>query len=286
MTGPATGGAPPAADDPRTAPPPSALHVLTRPRMLLLHGAAVLAVLAAWWLGQWQLGAWQQHREETGSTLASAAPRPLDSVLGPDDAFPKDDVGRPVSAQGRWLPDRTVYVDGRDHAGRSGAWQVTPLVVCGAGVRCASASALLVVVGWTPDPAAAPPPPHGGVDVTGWLQPSEQPSDQAPGEAPRRAGGVDVVPSLQVSELLDRVDHDLYSGYLILDRPASARAGLAPVTPDSLPKPPASTALRNLLYGIQWWIFGGFAVFLWWRWCRDELTARRAPSEARLPSGG
>ena len=38
--------------------------------------------------------------------------------------------------------------------------------------------------------------------------------------------------------------------------------------------PPVSgfTALRNLLYAVEWWIFGAFAFFVWWRWCRDELN--------------
>jgi surfeit locus 1 family protein len=44
------------------------------------------------------------------------------------------------------------------------------------------------------------------------------------------------------------------------------------VTPDSLPKPSSFTALRNLLYALEWWGFGGFAVFLWWRWYRDEVS--------------
>jgi hypothetical protein len=51
--------------------------------------------------------------------------------------------------------------------------------------------------------------------------------------------------------------------------------------------------LRNLAYGIQWWIFAGFAVFMWWRMLRAEATrsgeavARRrtapAPSTRPIP---
>ncbi len=29
--------------------------------------------------------------------------------------------------------------------------------------------------------------------------------------------------------------------------------------------------LRNLAYGLQWWLFGGFVVFMWWRMARDDL---------------
>jgi hypothetical protein len=48
------------------------------------------------------------------------------------------------------------------------------------------------------------------------------------------------------------------------------------VTPDSLPKPDVTTKLRNLLYALEWWLFGGFAVFIWLRWCLDEV---RGPDE-------
>ena len=88
---------------------------------------------AAYLLGQWQLGAWKEHRADTGNRLAHEAPRPLDSVIGPDAAFPKDDVGRPVELAGQWLPDRSVYVDGRLQDGRTGFWLVTPIAVCSAG---------------------------------------------------------------------------------------------------------------------------------------------------------
>ena len=260
----------------------SAFRVLTRPPMLILHVVAVVAVLATWLLGQWQVDAWREHREDKGALLANEDPRPLDSVLGPDDAFPKDDVGRPVEVKGRWLPSRTVYVADRLHDGREGFWMVTPLAVCAAGRACAEASAVLVVVGWTPTPEGSPP--HGEAEVVGWLQPAEQETgtDASPDD--------DVLPALRVTNLLDRVDHDLYSGYVILDSPAAARGDLVAVTPDSLPDPPASTALRNLLYGIQWWIFGAFAVFLWWRWCRDEVLeargggTRQEDGAAPLPS--
>ncbi len=30
---------------------------------------------------------------------------------------------------------------------------------------------------------------------------------------------------------------------------------------------------RNLLYAVQWWIFAGFAIYIWQRWCRDQVEA-------------
>ena len=61
----------------------------------------------------------------------------------------------------------------------------------------------------------------------------------------------------------------------------SVRTGLAAVTPTDVPQPSQVTALRNLLYALQWWVFGLFALVVWFRWCRDQLvTDSPVPSSA------
>ena len=47
-------------------------------------------------------------------------------------------------------------------------------------------------------------------------------------------------------------------------------------------RPEASTftAVRNLLYAVEWWVFGLFAAFLWWRWTQDARAAERLPEAA------
>ena len=77
-----------------------ALRALTTPGMLLLHVAAVAAMVAATLLGQWQIDAWQEQRRDRAAELADAAPVPLSQVLGPDDPFPAvaivvSDLGEP-----------------------------------------------------------------------------------------------------------------------------------------------------------------------------------------------
>jgi cytochrome oxidase assembly protein ShyY1 len=223
---------------------------------------AVIATLAAVALGLWQYDVWQSHRQAQSSSLAGAAPRPLDSVMSADDPFPRDDVGRPVRVSGRWLPADTLFVSGRELHGRRGSWVVTPLEVCRP-PSCTRAPAVLVVRGWVADRGAAPSAPGGEVEVTGWLQPGEGSGNPDPDP------GDDVLPQLRIADALQHVSQDLYGGYVIAKVPH--QAGLSPVTPASLPKAPSFTAVRNLLYALEWWVFGGFAVYLWGRWCRDEL---------------
>jgi hypothetical protein len=60
-------------------------------------------------------------------------------------------------------------------------------------------------------------------------------------------------------------------------------AGLKKVTPESVPDVSNTSHLRNLLYAFQWWIFAGFAVYIWWRWCRDQVEMAAEP--VQTPAG-
>lgn len=243
--------------------------------MLAVHVLAIAAVVAAGLLGRWQYGAWQEGREDRAAALVNLAPRPLGSVMTSDQPFPGASVGRPVELSGRWLPGSTVYVADRDLRGRDGVWAVTPVAVCRS--SCASAPAMLVVRGWAASVEDVPAAPSGRVRVTGWLQPGEGSglSDPDPED--------DVIPEMRIADAIQHVDQDLYGAYVIAKEavtqsPAGGvtrvdgRAGLAAVTPGSLPQATAFTSLRNVLYALEWWMFGGFAAYVWWRWCRDELA--------------
>jgi cytochrome oxidase assembly protein ShyY1 len=267
-----------------SVPPPapqSVLRTLVSPRLLGLHLLGVLAVTAAVLLGLWQLDAWQTGRELEARDLAGARALPLEQVMTPDGPFPADQVGRPVTFAGVWVPGSTMLVADRSLDGRTGVWAVTPVAVCDGGADCGRASAMLVVRGWSPSAQEVPPPPRGRVELTGWLQPGE--GSGVPDPDPRD----DVIPEMRIASAIQHVDQDLYGGYVIA-RDGVPPSSLSPVTPDSLPKPDVTTKLRNLLYAIEWWVFGGFAVYVWGRWVRDELDRRpgaaQESSEAGIPS--
>lgn len=250
------------------------LRLLLAPRLIGLHFVAVAAVAAAGWLGLWQYDAWQSARAAEARDLANAEPKALEDVMSADDPFPGDARGQPVRFAGRWLGEGSFLVAGRELDGRSGYWAVSPIAVCDAG--CADSPAILVVRGWSPR-ADLPAEPVGRVWLTGWLQP---PDDSGPVDADP---GDDVLPELSTADAIQRVDRDLYGGYVIArgfrdgasagSGPSSTTAALEPVTPGSLPEPRAFTSLRNLLYALEWWVFSAFALFLWWRWCRDLIEA-------------
>jgi surfeit locus 1 family protein len=221
--------------------------------------AAVLVGVAGW-LGWWQLEAWQARRDAEARDLTALTPVGIEDVMGPDDPFPGDQVGRPVEVTGEWLPEGTFFVSDRAVGDEVGYWAVVPLAVGGAGEP-----AIPVVVGWSTEPVL-PEPLTGEADVTGWLQPPEGTGavDDDPDD--------DVVPQLRIADAVQRVDVDLYGAYLVARDPAPdlTAAGL-----DQLPEVGTFTALKNLLYAVEWWVFGAFAAFIWWRWVRDQRAVDR-----------
>lgn len=259
------------------------LRELLAPRLVALHVVGIIATGAAVTLGLWQLDVWQAERDAAARDLSDLAAVPIDEVIDGDDPFPGSAVGRPVTLTGWWLPESTFYATEREHDGQDGFWVVTPVAVCDEPAACATSSALLVVRGWTADPEAAPAAPEGRVELSGWLQPPE--GTGRPDEDPRD----DLLPEVRIADAIQRVDQDLYGAFLVAEQadPATGTDGLVPVTPDSMPEPSTDTGLRNLLYGVQWWVFAGFAIFVWWRWARDEIDrSRRARAMgAEVPSG-
>lgn len=257
------------------------------PRFWPVHLLTLVGVVAAGWLGSWQYDAWQQRRDAEAADLTRLEPEPLEAVMGPDDPFPGDRVGQPVFFGGEWVPEATVLVSGRIHDGVEGYWVVTPLAITGTGDP-----ALPIVRGWTDDAEAVPAPPTGYAELTAWLQPSE--GSGAPDPDPTD----DVLPQVRTADLVQRVDQDLYGAFAVVADDVGSDAwpvgdkainpgtdGLEQARLEQLPDAGRFTALRNLLYALEWWVFGAFAVLLWWRYLldahRDEVAAGdRVPSDA------
>ncbi|HEY0217293.1 MAG TPA: SURF1 family protein, partial [Cellulomonas sp.] len=269
------GGAPSAAGG-RT----SMLRAAVRPRMLVMLALLVGAALVCGRLGAWQLDRAEVRGERAAAeALAEAESAPvvgLGTVLAPQTTFPGELVGRRVEVVGTYDADRQLLVVNRELDGRPGYLVLTPLRVTDAdpgggdagGTRdpAVGAGAVLPVVrGWVADPddAAVLAVPSGPVTVTGYLQASED-----SGSAALPAGRTDSVSS---AELLGDWGGPIWTGYVVL-------SGSQPAQDESLVLLPVPTRsgtglnIQNLAYAAQWWIFGGFALFLWWRLVRDEAA--------------
>lgn len=247
------------------------MSVWLSPRLLAAHLLAIVCVGIAAGFGVWQYDAWQERRDAQQVDLTLAEPIELAAVMGPDDPFPGDRAGQPVRISGTWLTDSTVLIADRETGGGEiGRWVVTPLTSGGP-----DAPAVPVVRGWIPEGQGPPAPPTGRAEIVGWLQPPEGTGalDEDPSD--------DVLPQLRIADLVQRTPGDLYGAYVVLDDTRSAErggtnaggTGMAEATLDQLPEVDRFTALRNLLYSVEWFVFAAFAAFVWWRYVRDERDA-------------
>jgi cytochrome oxidase assembly protein ShyY1 len=221
------------------------------------HLLLVVALVAAGLLGWWQYSAWAAEREHAARDLSNAPAKALADTFGPDDTFPGRDLGRRVEFEGDWMPESTLFISDRKHDGRTGYWVMTPVTVGDA--------AMPVVRGWTEEPEA--PDVSGPVAVEGWLQAGEGETRADPDPDD------DVIAAVRIASITQYVDRDLYSGYVVAVSPTP---GLAAVPADAVPPVSSNTALRNLMYALQWLIFGGFAAFIWWKWFTDQRVDSQA----------
>ena len=170
-----------------------------------------------------------------------------------------------MTATGSFDIAAEVAVRRRPLDGRNGFWVVTPLVT--------DTGVVLVNRGWTPTAGDAttapdvPAAPAGEVTVTGRLRPAETtgPTEAAP---PGQAWATDP------QELIAPAQELRYDAYV--EMRSSTPAADAELTALS---DPGHRGLNNLVYSVQWLIFGMVGLFGWWRLIRTESRRPDEPDE-------
>ncbi|MGB7982392.1 MAG: SURF1 family protein [Candidatus Nanopelagicales bacterium] len=230
-------------------------------------------------LARWQWNRYQVRLAENDRLDAalSAPAVPVDELLdaapaGQAPPLPEDLHWRTVTATGTFDSSAEVAVRRRPLDGRNGFWIVTPLRT--------DTGVLLVNRGWTPaDGAAAtsapvvPPAPAGTVSVTGRLRPAEV-TEQAESAPPGQAWAADP------DRLVTPAGTDLFGAYIELtDSAPPADAELTALST------PGHRGLNNLVYSVQWIIFGLVGLIGGWYLMRtesrrEELDAQRVAAES------
>ena len=219
--------------------------------------------------GCWQYDAWQAHRAAEAADLTHAEP----VAAGRRDGAGRPVPGRPRSGSrssvaGTWVPDGTVYVSGREHDGRGRLLGGHPAHRRRHRRRRAAGRARLGRRRPTTPPRRRP----GAAELDAWLQPPE-----GTGEVDADPTD-DVLPQLRIADVIQHVDQDLYGAYASSPTERDAGPGSSRRASTSCPRSGAFTGIRNLLYAIEWWFFGLFAAFIWWRWVTETTGGRAAPA--------
>ncbi|MDQ1059546.1 cytochrome oxidase assembly protein ShyY1 [Arthrobacter globiformis] len=237
-------------------------------------------------LSQWQFG--RSTQPEVPVNPATEQVQALTKTLQPGDFFRGSVADQMVQASGTYDPAKQVLVAGRLKDGKTGYWVVTAFAVTDAPVLKGAAASpktyIPVARGWIADPADATAPPSGVIRLTGRLLPSEAPVSNAAPE-PGRATAV------SVAELINAWNVSSYPAFVsataeksgTADVGAAAGSGLEPLSIAAQP-PAAKVNWLNLFYSVEWIVFAGFALFIWWRLVKDDY--RRSLEDAEDHDAG
>jgi surfeit locus 1 family protein len=231
-------------------------------RSFIVLLAAIAAIALTTRLGFWQLDRAAQKNALQASLDARSFQPPLDAAsLARTPGAAEGQHFRRIVLQGRWLAERTVFLDNRQMDGKVGFFVVTPLALAG------SAAAVLVERGWAPrdfnDRAVLPPvtTAAGIVTVAGVVAPA--PSRLFQFADP--AGGT-------IRQNLDIASFARESGLELL--PLSIQQhDVAGTAPDGLVRhwlAPASDVQKHYGYAVQWFAIAagiGF-LYVWHRFIR------------------
>jgi surfeit locus 1 family protein len=246
-----------------------------RPRWIaaLFLCLAIAAAFAV--LGQWQLSRSIDSGAPVEETHESAVP--LSELAVPQQPLTSEAAGRLASIEGTLLAGEYVVLSGRLHEGTAGHWVVGHLVENGDG------ASLAVALGWAATEreaasAVSDLDSESPTSLSGRFQPSE-----APQEDDFEAGEQN---SLSVAALVNQWPTEpdgVYPGYLIAD---DAPAGLTTIDAFA-PSTEVSVNWLNIFYAVEWAVFAGFAVFLWFRlvrdaWEREQEEAAEADEASRV----
>lgn len=253
------------------------LQMMLRPRWVLALLAALGIAAGFALLGQWQLE--RAVEQAVVVERPTEEVRPFADVAQPDVPTEQAATGQRVEVAGDFVPGDTVVVEGRLNDGETGYWVVAHLEVTDA-----AAGGLPVALGWAPDADAARDAADrfdeslagsGAQPVTlvGRFLPSEAPVVPDDDAGPHTMQTVAVAHLINVWAEYD--DRPVYFGYVTAAEPT---AGLETIVS---PPPEVEAELNwlNVFYAVEWVVFAGFAIFLWYRLVRDAVERERDEAE-------
>ncbi|MFE6965844.1 SURF1 family protein [Agromyces sp. NPDC057679] len=258
------------------------LRMMVRPRWVLALLLALGIAAAFALLGQWQLERAVEQAEVVEHPTEEL--RPFAGVAEPGAPTTQAVTGQKVEVTGTFVAGDTVLVADRRNDGTSGYWAVAHLEVADA-----PEGGLPVALGWARDAKAAQAAadrfdaaidPDDTVAIVGRFLPSEAPVAPADDEDPFLMRSVAVAQLVNV--WADYDDRPVYFGYVTAAEPVD---GLEAIYS---PPPQQNTELNwlNIFYAVEWVVFAGFAIYLWYRLVRDAVEREREEAAEAAAAAG
>lgn len=245
------------------------IGMMLRPRWVLALLLALGVAAAFALLGQWQLERAIISAEVVQRSTETVLP--LRDVVRPGGAAPTKATGQLVRTDGAFVPGDEQLISDRLNGGASGFWVVGHFVTDSGSDSGTGPASIAVARGWAADEEDArqvmrqlsSAPAGEAVSITGRFVPAEAPKVPHEGRDPHTM--TTVSPAALINLWADFTDQPVYAGYIV---DSAALDGLdridAPVPEDDV-----ELNWLNIFYALEWVVFAGFAVFLWYRLVRD-----------------
>jgi cytochrome oxidase assembly protein ShyY1 len=223
-------------------------------------------------LGQWQVG--RAVQTATVVIVPDEKVTPLSQVATPQKEVTDRAAGQIVSVIGRRVAGDTYVVGHRVNFGVEGYWVIGHVVA-------SNGASVAVALGWTKSKSAADAAARvvaaGAPSATlvGRYQPTEPPDQE---DFAHNARTVVSVPWL-INEW-KTVTTVAYGGYIVDN---VAPAGLTRIQ-SVRPVNDVSLNWLNVFYAIEWALFAGFAIYLWYRLVKDAWEREEEDKESQLDS--
>jgi len=257
---------------------------MLRPRWILALVLAMAVAAGFAWLGKWQLG--RAVQSDQPISVPTEQVRPFIDEADPGRPILEKRIGQMVTVTGSFVPGDYQIVDQRVNHGVTGFWVVGHLTLTQTDAD-GRAEAVAVARGWAPTRADAGAAvrhlagePASEVTFTGRMLPSEAPAVPASGQPPMS------MTTVAIADLFNRW-HDVddtvaYTAYIV------EHGHVAGLTPIFSPPPIEQATLNwlNVFYAVEWAVFAGFALYLWYRvvkdvWERENDTDENVVTIAR-----
>jgi surfeit locus 1 family protein len=232
-------------------------RVARRPRWILalLLTLGVAAIFVA--LSQWQIS--RSIEQAVVIERNTETVLPLDEIATPQSGVTTEASGQLVTLRASYSAGDFTVLSGRVNRGTEGYWLV------GHAIEATSGASIAVGLGWAPTAeearaAAAGVPVGTELQLSGRYLVSEPSGDDDYQSGERSAMAVATL----INEWTDTAT-PVFGGYLV------AETAPEQLTTIDSPRPEQSVELNwlNIFYAVEWVVFAGFAVFLWWRFVRD-----------------
>lgn len=235
-----------------------------RPRWIaaLVLCLAIAGGFAA--LGQWQLSRSIDAGVPVDETTET--PVPLAELAVAQQPLTAKAAGRRVTVEGTLVPNDYIVLTGRLNDGDPGYWVVGHLVSSDDATDEANAGAsLAVALGW----AATEEDAASAISDLAEEAPTRFSGRYLPSEYPQEDdfenGEQNSMSTAAFVNQWQQAATTVYAGYLVTD---AATNGL-----DQIDAPAPSTEISvnwlNIFYAVEWAVFAGFAIFLWFRLVKD-----------------